>query len=402
MIAALVSTSPCCSLPLVAFCVVVYVLADGFDLGVGILFLLAPREADRDLMMASVEPVWDGNETWLVMGGTLLLATFPAGYYVLLPAFYLPVMFMLFALIFRGIAFEFRHQAQTYRWVWDFAFAGGSLLATLCQGFILGGLINGVTMRDGMFAGGTFDFFSLLGLVCGLGLVGGYALLGAGWLIWKTDGPTQVFAREVAHSALILTADHDVARQRLERLERPGSRGALVRLAEHRLSRPGAGRHRGRARGDLARALDRAGAPNLHARHRGLSAGLRRARRQPVALCRAAPRHHLGRRRRPPNAVFVGSRDRHHHPDRARLSGPCLLGFPRQDATPRRIWRRRARRHAAVQVSRYESARAAAPLHRRQPDRHPLVARAQRGVAALDNPAAAATNAVRGLRRGEP
>jgi cytochrome bd ubiquinol oxidase subunit II len=191
---------------LVAFCVVVYVLADGFDLGVGILFLLAPRGEDRDLMMASIEPVWDGNETWLVMGGTLLLATFPAGYYVVLPAFYLPVMFMLFALIFRGIAFEFRLQTGSRRWIWDRVFAVGSLLAALCQGFILGGLINGVPVRDGMFAGGTFDFFSLLGLLCGIGLVGGYALLGAGWLIWKTEGPTQVFARDVAHSALILTA----------------------------------------------------------------------------------------------------------------------------------------------------------------------------------------------------
>jgi cytochrome d ubiquinol oxidase subunit II len=104
---------------LVAFCVVIYVLADGFDLGVGILFLLAPRGADRDLMMTSIEPVWDGNETWLVMGGSLLLAAFPAGYYVLLPAFYLPIMFMLFALIFRGIALEFRLQATSFRWVWD-------------------------------------------------------------------------------------------------------------------------------------------------------------------------------------------------------------------------------------------------------------------------------------------
>jgi cytochrome d ubiquinol oxidase subunit II len=191
---------------LVAFCVVVYVLADGFDLGVGILFLLAPREEQRDLMMASIEPVWDGNETWLVMGGTLLLATFPAGYYVLLPAFYLPVMFMLFALIFRGVAFGFRLRTVRFRWIWNLAFAGGSLVATLCQGFILGGLINGVTLSSGMFAGGTFDFVSLLGLACGVGLVGGYALLGAGWLIWKTDGWTQVFAREVARSALILTA----------------------------------------------------------------------------------------------------------------------------------------------------------------------------------------------------
>ena len=189
-----------------AFCVVVYVLADGFDLGVGILFLIAPRPADRDVMMARIEPVWDGNETWLVMGGTLLLAAFPAGYYVLLPAFYLPVMFMLFALILRGISFEYRLQTEAFRWVWDLAFAGGSIVATLCQGFILGGLIDGVDVANGMFAGGPFDWFTLLGLVCGVGLIGGYALLGAGWLIIKAEGGTQVFAREVAHAALILTA----------------------------------------------------------------------------------------------------------------------------------------------------------------------------------------------------
>ncbi len=130
-----------------AFSVAVYVLSDGFDLGVGILFLAAPRDADRDVMMASIEPVWDGNETWLVMGGTLLFAAFPAAYYVLLPAFYLPIMFMLFALIFRGIAFGFRLQAVSYRWVWDIAFAGGSVLAVLCQGFVLGGFISGVPME---------------------------------------------------------------------------------------------------------------------------------------------------------------------------------------------------------------------------------------------------------------
>lgn len=191
---------------LAAFCVTVYVLADGLDLGVGIVFLVAPREADRDLMMASIEPVWDANETWLVMGGTLLIAAFPAGYYVLLPAFYLPIMFMLFALIFRGIAFEFRLQATRFRFLWDIAFSAGSIVATLCQGQILGGLIDGVPMENGMFAGGPFSFFSLLGLLCGVGLVGGYALIGAGWLIWKTDGPTQIFAREIARAALILTA----------------------------------------------------------------------------------------------------------------------------------------------------------------------------------------------------
>ena len=229
-----------------AFSVVVYVLADGFDLGVGILFLAAPREDDRDLMMASIEPVWDGNETWLVMGGTLLFAVFPAGYYVLLPAFYLPICFMLFALIFRGIAFGYRVQATNFRYLWDIAFAGGSMLATLCQGLILGGLISGVPMQDGMFSGGPFSFFTLLGLLCGAGLLGGYALLGAGWLIWKTDGPTQVFAREIAQAALILTAIMMLLVSAWSAFSVPEVAQPLVRLAERPAACAGAGRHGGR------------------------------------------------------------------------------------------------------------------------------------------------------------
>jgi cytochrome bd ubiquinol oxidase subunit II len=189
-----------------ASAVVIYVLLDGFDLGVGMLFLVAPRDADRDTMMESIEPVWDGNETWLVFGGTLLWAAFPAAYYVLLPAFYLPIMLMLLALILRGIAFEFRFQTVRFRRVWDFAFSSGSLLAAFSQGLVLGGLTSGVVMHGGVFAGGPFDFLSVLGVLCGIGLVAGYALLGAGWLIWRTEGPTQVFGREVAHAALILTA----------------------------------------------------------------------------------------------------------------------------------------------------------------------------------------------------
>jgi cytochrome d ubiquinol oxidase subunit II len=187
-----------------ALSIAIYVLADGFDLGVGILFILAPREADRDVMMSSIEPVWDGNETWLVMGGTLLFAVFPAAYYVLLPAFYLPIIFMLFGLILRGIAFSFRLQTIRFRRIWDFAFAGGSILAAVCQGFVLGGLIDGVPIHADAFSGGPLGFVSLLGLICAVGLVGGYALLGAGWLIWKTGGTTQVFAREIGHAALIL------------------------------------------------------------------------------------------------------------------------------------------------------------------------------------------------------
>jgi cytochrome d ubiquinol oxidase subunit II len=191
---------------LAAFGVAIYVLADGFDLGVGILFLVAPREVDRDIMMESIEPVWDANETWLVFGGTLLFAAFPVAYYVLLPAFYLPLMLMLFALIFRGVAFAFRAQTVRYRRVWDFAFSGGSILATFAQGLVLGAFIGGVNMENGMFHGGAFDFLSVLGILCGIGLVGGYALLAAGWLIWKTEGSTQVFAREIGHSALIATS----------------------------------------------------------------------------------------------------------------------------------------------------------------------------------------------------
>ncbi|TGQ05453.1 cytochrome d ubiquinol oxidase subunit II [Mesorhizobium sp. M2E.F.Ca.ET.219.01.1.1] len=183
-----------------------YVLADGFDLGIGLLFLLAPREQDRDLMMESISPIWDGNETWLVFGGALLWTAFPIAYYVLLPAFYLPLMIMLFALIFRGIAFEFRFQARLFRRGWDYAFAAGSLLAVFAQGLVLGGFIGGVPVESEMFSDGPFSCFTVLGLLCAVGLVGGYALLGAGWLIWKTDGPTQIFGREVGHAALILTA----------------------------------------------------------------------------------------------------------------------------------------------------------------------------------------------------
>jgi cytochrome d ubiquinol oxidase subunit II len=141
-----------------ALAVVIYVLADGFDLGVGILFLVAPRDADRDTMMESVEPVWDGNETWLVFGGTLLWAAFPAAYYILLPAFYLPIMIMLFALILRGIAFVFRFQTVRFRRVWDFAFAGGSLLATVAQGLIRGGIIGGCPCRTVSSPGDRLSF----------------------------------------------------------------------------------------------------------------------------------------------------------------------------------------------------------------------------------------------------
>src|SRR3954452_21026466 len=149
----------------VAFGVAMYVVADGFDLGVGILFWVAPGEPERSTMLNSIAPVWDGNETFLVFGGTLLIAAFPLDYATLLPAFYVPLLTMLFALVFRGVAFEFRFRATRFRLIWDWAFAGGSTLAGFCQGVVLGGFIKGIAVRTGPFPGGTFDFLSPFAIV---------------------------------------------------------------------------------------------------------------------------------------------------------------------------------------------------------------------------------------------
>jgi cytochrome bd ubiquinol oxidase subunit II len=190
---------------IVAFSIALYVVLDGFDLGIGILFLLAPSNRERDTMMNSIAPVWDGNETWLVMGGTLLLAAFPVVYAAVLPTFYVPLMLMLFALVFRGVAFEFRFRATRSRPLWDWAFSAGSGIAALTQGMMLGAFIDGVPVRDGHFAGATFSFFSIFALMSGLGVVAGYALLGATWLIFKTEATTQDFARRLAPWTLAAT-----------------------------------------------------------------------------------------------------------------------------------------------------------------------------------------------------
>jgi len=189
---------------IIAFAVFMYVVMDGFDLGVGILFRYAPSDADRDRMMNSVAPVWDGNETWLVLGGGGLLAAFPLAYAIILPALYLPLLIMLIALVFRGVAFEFRFKANTSRHLWDKAFHYGSLIATFSQGVALGAFIQGfeVTGRD--FSGGAFDWATPFSLMTGLSLVAGYVLLGAGWLILKTDGPLQDWAYKVARWSLVL------------------------------------------------------------------------------------------------------------------------------------------------------------------------------------------------------
>lgn len=187
---------------IIAIGILIYVVLDGFDLGVGILFPFAPDDRSRDVMMNSIAPVWDGNETWLVLGGGGLLVFFPLAYSTALPAFYMPIMLLLFSLIFRGVAFEFRHSAHSSKYLWDRAFFGGSVMATFAQGLLVGGLIQGVTIIDHRFAGGVFDWLSPFSILTGFGMVAGYGLLGATWLHMKSEGETQSWAR---NAAMILT-----------------------------------------------------------------------------------------------------------------------------------------------------------------------------------------------------
>ena len=190
------------SAAVIVFGVLMYVVLDGFDLGVGILFPYMPDHAARDTAIASIAPVWDGNETWLILGGAVLFAAFPVAYAIALPAFYVPLMLMLFALIFRGVAFEFRQKAKKSLWFWNTAFSGGSTIAPFCQGLLLGGVLEGVKVKDGMFAGGAFDWLTPFSVVVGFGVMGGYALLGACWLNMKTEGPLRDWARGRATFAL--------------------------------------------------------------------------------------------------------------------------------------------------------------------------------------------------------
>jgi cytochrome bd ubiquinol oxidase subunit II len=188
---------------IIAFAVAMYVLLDGFDLGIGILFPLAPGHAERDVMMNSVAPVWDGNETWLVLGGGGLMAAFPLAYGVVLPAVYVPIVIMLLSLVLRGVAFEFRFKAERSRFVWDAAFAGGSTLAALAQGLTLGAFVHGFVVSGDQFAGGPFDWLSPFSLMTGVGLICGYALLAATWLVLKTEDALQAWSRRTAEMALV-------------------------------------------------------------------------------------------------------------------------------------------------------------------------------------------------------
>jgi cytochrome d ubiquinol oxidase subunit II len=182
---------------LIGVAVAMYVVLDGFDLGIGILFPFFRSESERDLAMNSVAPFWDGNETWLVLGGGGLWVAFPMAYAIIMPALYLPVIVMLLALIFRGVAFEFRWVAKPHHRKWDVAFAGGSMVAAFAQGVVLGGLLQEIRVENGQFAGGAFDWLTPFSILCGLALVTGYALLGATWLMMKASDEVERHARRL-------------------------------------------------------------------------------------------------------------------------------------------------------------------------------------------------------------
>ncbi len=187
---------------LLAAAIFLYVALDGFDLGIGILFPAVRGKPERDVMVNTVAPVWDGNETWLVLGGVGLMPAFPLAYATILPALYMPLILMLLALIFRGVSFEFRFRAETQRGqrAWDLAFSGGSYAATFCQGIALGALVQGIRVENRAYAGGWWDWLTPFSLLTGLALVVGYGLLGACWLIWKTEGELQSRFRGLART----------------------------------------------------------------------------------------------------------------------------------------------------------------------------------------------------------
>ena len=183
--------------------VFMYVVLDGFDLGIGILFPFAGSDAHRDVMMNSVAPVWDGNETWLVLGGGGLFAAFPMAFGAFMPAVYMPIGFMLIALVFRGVAFEFRFKASGRgRMFWDLAFNCGSVVAALSQGLVLGAFIQGTNVRGTEFNGGAFDWLTPFSIMVAVAVLVGYALLGATWVIMKSDGQLADWARRWAMRCL--------------------------------------------------------------------------------------------------------------------------------------------------------------------------------------------------------
>ena len=190
---------------IIVFATLMYIVMDGFDLGIGILFPATPNADDRDVMVNSVAPVWDGNETWLVLGGAALFGAFPLAYAVIIDALTIPLTIMLIGLIFRGVAFEFRFKATpAHRPFWDKAFIGGSIVATFSQGITVGAVIHGFSVTGRAYSGGPFDWFTAFNFFCGAGLVVAYALLGSTWLVMKSENALQQRMRQVSKVLLLL------------------------------------------------------------------------------------------------------------------------------------------------------------------------------------------------------
>jgi len=189
---------PACLGTIIVIAIAIYVVLDGFDLGIGILFPFAPSDSCKDVMMNSIAPFWDGNETWLVLGGGGLFAAFPLAFSIICPAVYLPIIVMLIALVLRGVAFEFRFKAMRAKKLWDLGFHFGSLIASFMQGMILGTIVQGIEVNNGTFAGEPYAWISAFSVMTGFALICGYTLLGATWLVMKTDEITQAWARKSA------------------------------------------------------------------------------------------------------------------------------------------------------------------------------------------------------------
>ena len=328
---------------LISVAVVGYVVLDGFDLGIGMLFSAFPGRRDRDVMMNSIAPVWDGNETWLVLGGGGLLAAFPLAYAVILPALYLPVIVMLLALVFRGVAFEFRWRTTRWRGVWDVAFIAGSGIAAFAQGVTLGGLLQGIAIDDTgrAFAGGAFDFVSPFTFVTGIAVMIGYMLLGSTYLVMKTTEELQDKARRIAWIMGIGTVASIVLvslftpyldAQYFDRwFTFPNILGAGLPVGG--VAVPGAGAAGGGGRHLRPFQKPDGASPRIPAVSlfaRALRPVAHWARSLDVALCRPDPHHHLGRGGARDQPEIHAGRRRHPPADHHCLYGLCLLGVSRE------------------------------------------------------------------------
>ena len=315
---------------IIAFAVFVYVVMDGFDLGLGILFPLFPEKRDRDVIMNSVAPVWDGNETWLVLGGGGMMAAFPLAYAVLMPALYTPMIAMLLGLVFRGVAFEFRWRTTKERNKWDIAFAGGSLLATLAQGIALGAILQGIHVSGRQYAGGWWDWLTPFSILTGVALVIGYALLGATWLVMKTEGELRDRAYHLSWVLLLAMLGAIGAVSIATPFLACAVHAALVHLAEHRADRAGAGRGGRRHRVAAAQPRQQIRLPAVLPDAGAVRAVLCRARHQHVSLYRAAEHHDLAGGVAGEQPDLHAVRRRRADPADPRLYRLGLLGVSRQ------------------------------------------------------------------------